>query len=152
MRNARGLQFLAHIPLPDGPALEIFMCANDPGMCDSWAAGSGANAVLLATGDLVPLDAPEDGETRLDDVSAIGLTPTDSAYEFPLPAEDVLGQLGGEPAWIQHPETPDCPDCGAVMEFAAQLEEHSPINFGSAGAGYVFACRPCGRGAFLFQC
>jgi hypothetical protein len=38
------------------------------------------------------------------------------------------------------------------MAFAAQLEEHSSINFGGAGAGYVFRCKPCDRGAFLFQC
>ncbi len=114
-----------------------------PGKCDSGRAGSGANAVLVSDSDVSPLEAPEEGETRLDDVTAINLAAT---------GEDVLGQLGGEPAWVQHPETPDCPECGGAMAFAAQLEEHSSINFGGAGAGYVFRCKPCDRGAFLFQC
>ncbi|EWM18189.1 hypothetical protein KUTG_08493 [Kutzneria sp. 744] len=143
-------QFLAHVPLPDGPALAVFMCANDPGMCDAWKAGSGANAVVF-TGHKTPLAAPEKGVTGLDDVTAITLRPTDIAYDYPLPGEDVLGQFGGEPMWIQDPETPDCPECGTVMGFVLQLEPHSSINFG-AGAGYVFCCRPCERGEFLFQC
>jgi hypothetical protein len=144
-------QFLAHIPLPDGPALEVFMCANDPGMCDAWAPGSGANAVVVTRGEVIPLPAPEDGVTRLDDVTAIALAAGDAAYDYPLP-DGVLGQLGGEPAWIQQTEIPDCPECAEAMAFVAQLEEHSSINFGDAGAGYVFACRPCERGTFQYQC
>jgi hypothetical protein len=143
-------QFLAHIPLSDGPALAVFMCANDPGLCDAWAPGGGANAVVF-TSHQSPLEAPENGVTGLDDVTAITLATGDAEYDYPLPSNDVLGQLGGEPLWLQNPETPDCPACGAAMEFVAQLEEHSTINFGT-GAGYVFACKPCERGAFLFQC
>jgi hypothetical protein len=144
-------QFVAHLPLPDGPALEVFMCANDPGMCDAHAAGSGANAVMVAKGEVTSLAAPEEGETALADVTAITLVAAEGDYEDLVLGEDVLGQLGGEPAWIQDPETPDCPECGDAMAFAAQLEEHSSINFG-AGTGYVFACRLCERGEFVFQC
>ncbi|MFC0429790.1 hypothetical protein [Kutzneria buriramensis] len=143
-------QFIAHLPLTDGPALEVFMCANDPGMCDAWRSGSGANAVLLAADDVVPLNPPDTGVTRLDEVTGLSLVVSDAVYDWPLP-ENALGQLGGEPAWLQHDETPRCADCGDATEFAAQLEEHGSINFGS-GAGYVFVCRPCERGAFLFQC
>jgi hypothetical protein len=147
------LQFVAQVPLPDGPTLAVFRCSNDPGMCESWAPASGANAVLLASGgDLTVLEPPATGVTQLDEVTAVNLAHTDSAYDDVLAGEDILGQLGGEPAWIQHEETPNCPDCDNAMDFAAQLEEHGSINFGSAGAGYVFLCRPCERGAFLFQC
>jgi hypothetical protein len=145
-------QFLAHLPLPAGPTLAVFMCMDDPGMCAAFVPGSGANAVVFVAGEVTPLAAPEDGVTGLDDVTAITLAATDDVYDYPLPSGDVLGQFGGEPTWIQHPETPDCPECGQTMGFVLQLEEHSSINFGGAGAGYVFACRPCERGGFLFQC
>jgi hypothetical protein len=150
-RDCEGAQqFVAHLPLPDGPALEVFMCANEPGLCDAWAAGSGANAVLFAQ-ELTPLAPPEEGETALTDVTAITLVATDGDYEDLVLGKDVLGQLGGEPAWIQNPDTPDCPECGDAMAFVAQLEQHSSINFGT-GTGYVFACRACERGGFVFQC
>jgi hypothetical protein len=144
-------QFVAHLPLPGGAALAVFMCANDPGMCDAWSAVAGANAVVFAAGEVRPLAGPKEAVTRLEDTTAIMLAASDADYAYPLPGEDVLGQLGGEPMWLQDPETPDCPECGVAMGFVAQLEEHSSINFGT-GAGYVFACRACERGAFLFQC
>jgi hypothetical protein len=150
------LLFLAHIPLADGPALEIFMCDNDSGLCDSWVPDGGANAVLVAEGELVPLPAPADGETQLAEVSAIRLSHSDDEYGDALPDREVLGQLAGEPGWIQDDETPHCPDCGEEMEFAVQLEQGhdhvTEINFGGGGSGYAFLCRPCERGTFLYQC
>jgi hypothetical protein len=35
-------QFLAHLPLPDGPTPAVFMCMDDPGMCAAFVPGSGA--------------------------------------------------------------------------------------------------------------
>lgn len=72
------------------------------------------------------------------------------------PGDDVLGQWGGEPEWIQDEETPDCTGCGAPMSFVAMLGEghhgsRAEPNFGT-GDGYAFVCDPCARGAFLFQC
>jgi hypothetical protein len=147
-------QFLAHLPLHDGPTLAVFMCADNPGMCDAWSASGGANAVLVAAGDLVPLAAPA-GETRLGEVSAVRVVDFDGEYWDALANREVLGQIGGEPEWIQDEETPNCPSCEKEMDFVVQLEEghdhRTAMNFGS-GSAYVFACRPCERGAFLFQC
>ncbi|MEV7414722.1 hypothetical protein [Streptomyces sp. NPDC089919] len=68
---------------------------------------------------------------------------------------EVLGQLGGEPEWLQYDQTPVCPDCAAPMAFTACLEEGPDAvtapNFGS-GTGYLHACAPCARAAFLWQC
>lgn len=70
------------------------------------------------------------------------------------PFEEVLGQLGGEPSWIQDDETPDCPVCRQPMAFVAQLEQghdhRTAANFGG-GCAYAFVCEPCREGAFLWQ-
>jgi hypothetical protein len=53
------MQFLAQVVLNDldwpmaqndtqaGHVIEIFMCQNDPGMCDEWSATAGGNRALL---------------------------------------------------------------------------------------------------------
>ena len=72
------------------------------------------------------------------------------------PGHDVLGQLGGQPSWVQADETPACPGCAAPMSFAVQLEEghdyRTAANFGGAGCGYGFTCQRCSAAAFLWQC
>jgi hypothetical protein len=152
------MQFLAHLPL--GPplglplrtgAVAVFFCQNDPGMCDDWDAASDGNHAYVFSGGLTPADVPAEGETLLGAVTALrphsAGTPT---------GEAVLGQLGGEPEWIQDDETPDCPACSAHMTFTASLEEGydfiTSANFGDGGRGYVFTCRPCAEAAFLWQC
>lgn len=144
------LQFLAHLPVPDG-AVAVFLCRNDPGMCDDWDAAAGANGAFLFRGDLVPAAVPGEGETLFGAVTALRHHPDDVPTEEP-----VLGRLGGEPGWLQGDETPDCPSCALRMAFTAELEEGDDFatsaNFGGGGRGYVFSCRPCGEAAFLWQC
>ncbi|MEU6862045.1 DUF1963 domain-containing protein [Streptomyces sp. NPDC046876] len=71
------------------------------------------------------------------------------------PTSDVLGQLGGAPAWLQWDQTPSCRACARPMPLVAQLQEGrdpGPVmNFGS-GRAYAFACEPCAEAAFLWQC
>jgi hypothetical protein len=144
------MQFIAHLPV-DGGAIAVFQCQNDPGMCDEWDATSGGNQAFLFTGDLAPAAVPAEGETQLGAVTALrrhdGDAPSDVA---------VLGRLGGAPEWLQNDDTPDCPGCASSMSFVASLEEGrdpaTAANFGGAGLGYVFTCRPCGEATFLWQC
>jgi rubredoxin len=136
--------FVAHLPVDDG-AVEVFMCQNDPGMCDDWDAESGGNRAVLVHGDLRPVAPPEEGETLLDTVTA--LRPVATPIEGEVP-----GRRGGTPDWWQLDETPACPACGRRMPFVAQLEEGGDaLNFGGGGRGYVFTCPPCGTAAFLWQ-
>lgn len=72
------------------------------------------------------------------------------------PMGDVLGQLGGQPAWLQNDETPACPTCARQMRLVVQLEEGrdhaTAMNFGGRGEAYAFACEPCAQAVFLWQC
>jgi hypothetical protein len=68
----------------------------------------------------------------------------------PDKVNDLIGQLGGEPSWMQGDETPDCPSCSRPMPLAAQLYERG-ANFGT-GEAYAFHCPACGTAAFLWQC
>ena len=55
----------------------------------------------------------------------------------------LLGAIGGEPAWLQADEAPDCDRCRRPMDFVAQLEQgpdhRTEMNFGG-GCAYVFRC------------
>ncbi|WP_211241170.1 hypothetical protein [Pseudonocardia spinosispora] len=162
----RPMQFLAQLIRDDYPALSIFMCGNDPGMCDEWEPDGGGNRALLFTGDaLRPAHVPADGVPLLDEVSGVRWEMADEQDYDAARAQweaaggavnDILGQVGGEPSWIQGDETPTCPGCERSMEFLVQWETgHDPqtaINFGDAGCGYAFACRACGEARFLTQC
>jgi hypothetical protein len=143
------MQFLAHLPLGTG-VFSVFVCQNDPGLCDDWDATAGANRAFLFNGDLSPAAVPAEGTTLLGAVTALRGHPADTPTEQP-----VLGRLGGEPDWIQDDETPDCPTCGNRMAFTAELEEGHDFatkgNFGGGGRGYLFSCQPCGEAAFLWQ-
>lgn len=149
------MQFIAQLLPQDVPelhrALVIFMCQNDPGMCDDWNPTSGANkAFLFQTEGLRPAQAPAQGITRLGAVSALRM-----AQEAP-PGAVVVGRVGGLPEWIQADETPGCRKCGDFMDFLAQFEqgaEHTTaMNFGGDGLGYAFTCKPCQQAAFGWQC
>ncbi|WP_394617627.1 hypothetical protein JNUCC0626_00575 [Lentzea sp. JNUCC 0626] len=143
------MQFLAHLPLDFG-TVAVFMCQDDPGMCDCWDAVSGANRACLFTGPLSAAVVPAEGETLLGAVTALRPHSDDEPAE-----ESVLGKLGGEPEWWQNDETPVCPSCTTPMTFTAQLEEGhdhtTAINFGGGGRGYVFHCQACEEAAFVWQ-
>ncbi|MFB7667409.1 DUF1963 domain-containing protein [Kitasatospora sp. NPDC056138] len=199
------MQFLAQILLDDlgrhagqgavegRGVLALFMCQNDPGMCDEWDPQAGGNRALVfpATAlQQIPVptldedqDQDEDEEDEEDEdeddeeddqeslllgaVSAVAYetpsTPADygQAYEEwarqpgrnPL---DILGQLGGQPEWLQNDETPVCPACAREMRLVVQLEEGrdhmTAMNFGGRGEAYAFACEPCAEAVFLWQC
>ncbi|MFB9315441.1 hypothetical protein [Nocardioides plantarum] len=160
------MQFLAHLPSADGLAVSVFMCQNDPGMCDEWDPAAGGNSAHAFSGALVPLTAPARGETTLGAVSAArvdevaqpsyGDARTAWAEQHGVSPRQVLGSLGGEPQWIQGDETPTCPSCASPMPFVAHLEEGADdatgINLGGGGLGYVFACTTHETATFLWQC
>lgn len=159
----------------DRGVLTLFACQNDPGMCADWEPDSGGNQALIwPSVGLAPLPRPEGAGERDDDetplllgsVRGVGLVRVDEpdydlareewAAGSDRPASAVLGQLGGSPAWIQGDETPACPSCGGRMRLAVQLEEgpdpSTAMNFGGCGGAYAFACPPCRRATFLWQC
>jgi hypothetical protein len=165
------MQFLAQVSLADVEAgsaglLSIFLCQNDPGLCDDWDATAGGNRAYLFGADATHIpDAPDDGVALLDETSAIRFDELDveNYLEAPerwhrqtgRPVPEVLGQVGGRPAWLQNDETPMCSGCARPMTFVVQLEEghdhQTSANFGGGGCGYGFRCGPCGTAAFLWQ-
>jgi hypothetical protein len=165
------MQFLGQIALDDSSTnrlVLIFMCQNDPGLCDEWDANLGGNCALVVPidGDGRLADAPETGVTMRDAVYGARVEIVDSASyddarkrwveENHSTERQILGMLGGEPFWLQGDETPTCDRCGGRMRFVAQLEEgpdrKSAMNFGLGGCGYLFHCS-CERGhaKFLWQ-
>jgi hypothetical protein len=143
------MMFFAHLPLDVG-VIAVFLCQNNPGMCDDWDATGGANRAFVFTSPLSAATVPAGGETLLGAVTALCRHPADTPTEKP-----VLGRLGGAPSWLQGDETPCCPSCTAPMTFRAELEEGADFatsaNFGGGGLGYVFHCHPCSEAAFLWQ-
>ncbi len=154
-------------PVHAGRRILLFQCGNEPGCCEDWEAERGANLAVVIPTDLalLPLQAPSAGLTALQGRWSGHLRPSDAeTYDQAmsqvraegLPGRSVLGQLGGEPDWIQDDETPQCPACGQAMRLAAQLEEgpdyRTAMNFGG-GCAYVFACDcPAATARFLWQC
>ncbi|MCG5468977.1 DUF1963 domain-containing protein [Micromonospora sp. LAH09] len=165
------MQFLAQVDLadvePDSVGLlSVFMCQNDPGLCDEWDPGAGGNRAFIFLTDIAPTHTPPgDGITLLDATCAVEFEDIDAENYLDAPEHwhqrsgrpqrEVLGQLGGQPAWLQNDETPTCGTCAVSMAFVVQLEEghdhRTSINFGG-GCGYAFYCRGCATAAFLWQC
>jgi hypothetical protein len=160
------MMFLGQIrPTAADRLLLVFMCSNDPGMCDEWDADAGGNAVLTATSDGLRLaDIPTEGDVVRPrygaQVEPVTAKDYDAARSHWGEAHDgrqreVLGQLGGVASWLQGDETPTCTACNTPMTLAAQLETGpdyaTEMNFGG-GCGYVFDCG-CGQGTpkFLWQ-
>jgi hypothetical protein len=167
------MQFLAQVSMTDADAdaggtglLSIFMCQNDPGLCDEWDATAGGNrAFVFDAGAVRVATPPGDGETLREDCSAIRFENSDvDDYleasqrwheQTGRPQREVLGQIGGQAAWLQNDETPDCDACARPMTFVVQLEEgheyRTSMNFGGGGCGYGFRCETCENAAFLWQ-
>ena len=160
------MMFLGQIRQPNADRLlVVFMCGNDPGMCDEWDADAGGNAVIaVATDGLRLADVPAQGEAVRPrygaEIEAIAAKDYDAARSRWAEAHDgrqreVLGQLGGVPSWLQGDETPACTACSKPMTLAAQLETGpdyaTEMNFGG-GCGYVFDCGCAeGKPKFLWQ-
>ncbi|MEU2392923.1 hypothetical protein [Streptomyces sp. NPDC007369] len=152
--------------------LALFACQHRPGTCRDWSPSSGANrALLLPARGLRRIPRPR-GRTVDTEKLLLGaahaaephVLPDAADYDSAVaawtartgrPRKDVLGQLGGTPAWLQYDQTPTCRTCTQPMRPAAQLQEGSDpataMNFGT-GRGYAFTCTPCGEAAFLWQC
>ncbi|MFD8411508.1 hypothetical protein ACFV2Q_07040 [Streptomyces sp. NPDC059650] len=176
------LKFLAQIRLDaSGSALAgrgrlhtqllvLFACQNRSGWCQDWHPASGANLALVVPARglrRIPRPRAVDGE-KLFLGAAHAAEPqvlADAAdYDGARAAwaartgrrvNDVLGQLGGTPAWLQYDETPACRNCAEPMRLAVQLQEGpdpvTAMNFGT-GRGYAFTCGPCAEATFLWQC
>lgn len=161
------MMFLAHLPLDTG-VISVFMCQNDPGLCEEWDPTAGGNRAYLfpATAELHPVEAPEgDDETHLSVVTGLRTTQV-AADGYPAAVEawteagndrhDALGQLAGDPTWLQGEEAPLCRSCEKPMDFALMLEQgrdyQTGMNFGGDGWGYVFTHAGCTEAAFLWQC
>jgi hypothetical protein len=154
------MQFIAQLLLEGNRLLVIFMCQNNPGMCDEWDANlGGTKALVVSTEALRILEPPPQGNTQLGEVSGISLTPLEGEYDAARAGwtgepREVLGQLGGKPDWIQGDETPTCDGCQQPMTFVAQLEEghnhQTAANFGG-GMAYAFCCSKCAQAKFLWQ-
>ncbi len=165
------MQFLGQIALDGKNATSlilIFMCQNDPGLCDEWDADLGGNRAHIVKIDAGRLaTAPELGVTVRDTVYGARVEAVDSpdyndARQLwteinQVAPGQILGALGGYPCWLQEDETPDCSRCGSKMSFVAQLEEgpdrKTAMNFGGGGCAYVFYCS-CEQGSakILWQC
>jgi hypothetical protein len=154
------MQFLAQLRLDGRDVLHVFMCQNDPGLCDEWDPTAGGNRAFVLPANGVAATPPPNGETQLGAVSGVEIVYTEDrdyneARENWGRQRDVLGQFGGVPSWIQADETPDCAECGDPMKFVAQLEEghdhRTAANFGG-GCAYAFRCEACRTATFLWQC
>jgi hypothetical protein len=158
------MQFLARV-MPGGPGmsasqgvLSIFMCGNDPGMCDEWDAAAGGNqALVFVGGSLVPAAVPAGPAVMLGEVSAVQYVTVSADYDDARqawaaregrPMGDVLGQVGGQPSWLQADETPACPECGKPMSFVVQLEEgHDYRTAANCGGGAADTGSPASHAA-----
>lgn len=134
--------------------LLLFMCQNNPGLCDEWDADAGGNVVIMVARESLELvEPPTQGETvrsvcHVASIVNVESENYDDAREIwagstGASARNVLGQVGGQPAWLQGEEVPLCDECGASMSFVAQLEEgpdhKTAMNFGG-GCAYVYRC------------
>lgn len=160
------MQYLGRIATDRGLA-QIFMCGKDPGMCDDWDADGGGNKVIyIVSEELETVSAPAEGEVVRSCHHGAGLVYWDGDdYDAARAGWGtlnngetrlVLGQMYGQPAWLQSDESPTCDHCGAEMRFVAQLEQgadwKTEMNFGGGGSAFLFDCSCIGSAKFLWQC
>lgn len=155
------MQYLGKIKTDIGLEL-VFMCANDPGLCDEWDADGGGNKVIIVNDENLEFFKPDNMELALRKTEyGVNIVETNTVDYDRARADwegnrrEVLGQLYGEPTWIQGEETPECDCCKISMRFVAQLEEgpdhKTAMNFGS-GVAYLFDCKVGRTAKFLWQC
>ncbi|MEM7343152.1 MAG: hypothetical protein AAF485_02835 [Chloroflexota bacterium] len=159
------MQFLGKV-LGNDELHQIFMCQNDPGMCDDWDANGGANAVIITKPiELEFVPVPAEGVTlRETEYSAAVVEFEASTYEEArnewvknnsVSRREVLGQILGQPSWIQGEDIPVCNHCHKPMQFMVQLEQgpdwKTEMNFGGGGAAYLFSCACRNSAKFLWQ-
>ncbi len=165
-RSCNGsMQFLGKLKTDRGIE-QIFMCQNDPGLCDDWDADAGGNEVLIvSSGDVVSVEPPAGQNTIRDTTYGAVIVEHDSndydearakwAEQNNAPVTQVLGQIFGVPSWVQGDEVPNCDTCNKPMRFVAQLEEgpdrETAMNFGGGGCAYLFDCSCASSGKFLWQ-
>jgi hypothetical protein len=141
----------------------IFMCNNDPGMCDEWDANGGGNKVIIVNEENLEFFKPIDTELSLretvygaKEIETVAVDYDSARENWTGNRREVLGQLNGEPSWIQGDETPECDCCKKSMRFVAQLEEgpdyKTIMNFGGGGIAYLFDCKAGNTAKFLWQC
>jgi len=160
------MQFLGKLA-EDNILLQIFMCQNDPGMCEDWDANEGGNAVIVTTPlQLEYVNIPTEGIPLRDTEywSSVENYQSDDynearikwAEQNDVSPRHVLGQISGQPSWIQGDETPLCSHCKETMSFVAQLEQGPDwkieMNFGGGGVAYLFRCDCKNTAKFLWQC
>ena len=84
---------------------------------------------------------PVDDVPVAEDVPDVDLPDADwdVVYETGLVERD---KLAGWPVWIQGPERPTCPRCGATMDLVFQIvsDDTLPIVFGDMGTGHLTQC------------
>ncbi len=151
---------------PKNHLLVVFMCCQNPGMCDEWAADAGANRAILQKKN-VAQPVPDSKCAHLYNRDCYL-----AFKEFEEPGDEgalfdfydnkmrdrsegaVVGKASGEPIWLQGSgEWPEC-KCGSRMPFVAQIEGSASedLDFGDAGTGYIFCCPDCSNAKFLWQC
>ena len=168
----KAMQFLGRVMIPEvAPSkarfVLLFMCQNNPGLCDEWDAESGGNkAIIVSAENVVAIESPSDGITVRE--TQYGVVLEDAVFQTYDEAREgwslltgrsrrhVLGQMFGTPSWVQADETPSCNCCRSPMRFIAQLEQgpdsKNEMNFGG-GCAYLFDCVRCDDSAkFLWQC
>ena len=168
------MQFLGQVQVQrqDGSnsLLLLFMCQNDPGLCDEWDANTGGNRVIsIVSQSLKLVEPPKDGDVIRPTLYGATIVDVDVdsenydearekwASSTGQSAREVIGQIGGHPSWIQGEEVPSCDSCNLPMSFVAQLEEgpdwKTAMNFGGGGCAYVFQCNcETHRSKMLWQC
>lgn len=142
----------------------IFMCENDPGMCGDEDPDGGANQVIIISElDDLKQFTPKNPENTLRKTEYNAILKEDNADSYESAranwqgrGREILGQLFGQPDWIQGDDTPKCDCCQKPMRFVAQIEEGpeylASMNFGGGGVAFLFDC-PKGKTAkFLWQC
>lgn len=163
------MQFLGQLAQSESnELLLLFMCQNEPGMCDEWDAQAGGNKVLSVSSTNLQLVSPPSSGDVMRPVRYKAQIVVESEEDYAsakqvwsagkdVSPREVLGKVGGEPAWIQGEEVPICSSCTEPMTFIAQLEQgpdwQTEMNFGGGGCAYVFKCS-CGTTSpkLLWQC
>jgi len=164
------MQFLGRIfsGVTEQKIVLLFMCQNEPGLCEEWDADAGGNtALVMQASSLRSVSPSQDGDTLRPcrygaDIVDVDAPDYEAAREIwakqaGRPIRHVLGQAAGSPSWLQGDETPTCECCREPMQLVAQLEQgpdwETEMNFGGGGVAYAFACaagKPTAK--FLWQC